>query len=69
MAESEEPRGSDVSEDLSQFIQLAIPTYEAAEVLLFLAAHVTREWTPAEIAMAMRRVEIAVTAVESYVGP
>jgi hypothetical protein len=59
--------GGEVSRCLAQFIQSTVPTYQAAEVLLFLAAHPEREWTPDEIVMAMRPVEVTATVVESYV--
>jgi hypothetical protein len=43
-----------------------IPTLQAAEVLLFLAAHPDRVWTAEEIVVAMRPTVITVPAVREY---
>lgn len=53
-------------ETLLQFIRSAVPTYQAAEVLLFFAAHPDRDFSPEEIVVAMRPVVITVPAVREY---
>ncbi|HTS18683.1 MAG TPA: hypothetical protein VMP11_14000 [Verrucomicrobiae bacterium] len=40
----------DLSDALLQFIRLCIPSFEAAELLLFLAQHADRSWRAEEIA-------------------
>jgi hypothetical protein len=59
---------ADLPQALLRFIQSSIPTYQAAEVLLFLAAHPEREWKPEEIVVAMRPVVITVPAVKEYIA-
>ena len=58
----------DLPQALLRFIQSSIPTYQAAEILLFLAAHPEREWKPEEIVVAMRPVVITVPAVKEYIA-
>jgi hypothetical protein len=57
---------SELSADLIQFIHACVPTYQAAEVLLFFAAHADRAFTPEEIVEAMRPVVVTVSAVDQY---
>jgi hypothetical protein len=58
----------DLPESLLRFIELAIPTYHAAEVLLFLAAGPERGWTAEEIVVGMRPVVITLPAVNEYLA-
>jgi len=51
---------------LIDFIQECIPTYQAAELLLFFAAHQDGEFSAEEIVAAMRPVLITVPAVREY---
>ena len=53
-------------ETLLRFIQRCIPTYQAAEVLLFLAANPDRNFFPEEIVVSMRPVVITLPAVLEY---
>jgi hypothetical protein len=57
---------SDLPATLLTFIQDCIPTYQAAELLLFLAAHRESAFTPEEIVAAMRPVEISLSAAREY---
>ena len=57
---------TELPETLLQFIQRCIPTYQAAELLLFLAAHPDRNFLPEEIVVAMRPVVITLPAVVEY---
>ena len=57
---------SDLPHKLLQFIQSSLPTYQAAEVLLFFAAHPDRAFTPEEIVVGLRPVVITVPAVKEY---
>jgi hypothetical protein len=51
---------------LLQFIILCIPTYQAAEVLLFFAAHPDGQWSPEETVVAIRPVVVTVPAMREY---
>lgn len=57
---------SDLPSSLLQFLRQSVPTYQAAEVLLFLAAHPDREFSAEEIVVEMRPVTITVPAVKEY---
>jgi hypothetical protein len=59
---------SHLPESLLQFIRAHIPTYQAAEVLLFLAAHRDRDFSHADIVAAMRPTAITASALEEYVA-
>jgi hypothetical protein len=59
---------SHLPESLLQFIRARIPTYQAAEVLLFLARHRDRDFSPAEIVASMRPTVITASAIEEYVA-
>jgi hypothetical protein len=56
----------DLPKSLLQFIRASIPTYQAAEVLLFFAAHADRSFTVEEVAAGMRPVVVGVPAVGQY---
>jgi hypothetical protein len=58
----------DLPDALLRFIELSIPTYQAAEVLLFLAARPERGWTAEEIVVGMRPVVITLPAVKEYLA-
>lgn len=53
-------------QSLIEFIQECIPTYQAAELLLFFACHPEGEYTAEEIVVAMRPVVITMPAVKEY---
>ena len=55
-----------LSQSLSSFIRCCIPTYQAAEVLLFFAANPERAFNAEEIVVSMRPVVITVPAVKEY---
>lgn len=55
-----------LSTSLIDFIHRYVPTYQAAEVLLFFAAHPDRDFSAEEIVVAMRPVVITVPAIEEY---
>jgi hypothetical protein len=57
---------SGLPEPLLQFVQAFVPTYQAAEVLLFFAANQGRDFSPEEIVLAMRPVVVAEPAVREY---
>jgi hypothetical protein len=53
-------------QSLIEFIHECIPTYQAAELLLFFAAHPEGDYSVEEIVVAMRPVVITVPAVKEY---
>ena len=55
-----------LSESLLAFIQQCIPTYQAAEVLLFFAAHPDRLFKPEDVVLSMRPVVVTARAVKEY---
>jgi hypothetical protein len=55
-----------LSPSLIDFIHQCVPTYQAAEVLLFFAAHPDANFSHEEIVVAMRPVVITVPAVKEY---
>lgn len=57
---------TDLPDTLLQFIRLCIPTYQAAEVLLFFAAHPDGEWSPEEAVAAMLPAVVTVPAMREY---
>jgi hypothetical protein len=59
---------TDLSETLLQFIQLCVPTYQAAEVLLFFAAHPDEAWSPEDAVVEMRPAVVTVPAMREYVA-
>jgi hypothetical protein len=57
---------TELSARLLQFIRQCVPTYQAAEVLLFLAANPDHDFSPEEIVVAMRPSVITYPAVIEY---
>jgi hypothetical protein len=53
---------------LIEFIHECVPTYQAAEVLLFLAFHPDGDFSAEDIVVAMRPVVITVPAVKEHVS-
>lgn len=51
---------------LVSFIHRCIPTFQAAEVLLFFAAHPEQSFSPEEVVVAMRPIVVTVPAVREY---
>lgn len=60
--------GDNLSRSLIEFINECVPTYQAAELLLFFAAHPDGDFSVEEIVVAMRPVVITVPAVREYVS-
>jgi hypothetical protein len=58
----------ELPQTLLDFIHRCIPTYQAAEVLLFFAAHHDRDFSAEEIVVAMRPVIITVPAAREYLA-
>jgi hypothetical protein len=56
----------DLSRTLLEFIHASIPTFQAAEALLFLAANRDRDFSPDEIVVGMRPRVISAAAVSEY---
>jgi hypothetical protein len=56
---------TDLSPTLLEFIRICIPSYQVAEVLLAVAGHPDRDFTPDEIVGIMRPVEISEPAVRT----
>ena len=54
-------------ESLLQFLHSCVPTYQAAEVLLFLAANPDSEFSRSEIVASMRPVSVTDSAVSEYI--
>ena len=53
---------------LIRLIQTCVPTYQAAEVLLFFAARPERAFAPEEVVVSMRPVVVTVPAVKQYLA-
>jgi hypothetical protein len=53
-------------QSLIQFIHECVPTYQAAELLLFFASHPEGDFSPEDIVVAMRPSVITVPAVKEY---
>jgi hypothetical protein len=60
--------GSEFTEQLLRFIGTAIPTFPAAELLLFLSRHPDRQWAPEEIVSAVQPTVITTSAVKEYLA-
>jgi hypothetical protein len=58
--------GEDLSGALLEFIHASIPTFQAAEALLFLAANRDRDFSPEEIVVGTRPRVITAAAVSEY---
>jgi hypothetical protein len=59
---------TELSPALLEFIRTCIPTYQVAEVLLAVAAHPDRAFTPDEVVAAMRPVVIVAAVARKYLG-
>jgi len=57
---------SELSPTLLEFIRTCIPTYQVAEVLLAMAAHPGRDFTPDEVVALMHPVAISRAAVPKH---
>jgi hypothetical protein len=57
---------SNLSQSLIEFIHECVPTYQAAELLLFFASRPDADFGPEDIVVAMRPVVITVPAVKEY---
>jgi len=53
-------------QSLLEFIQSCVPTFQAAEVLLFFASHPDRDFSVEEVVAQMRPTVITVPAVKEY---
>jgi hypothetical protein len=51
---------------LLHFIQTCIPTFQSAQVLLFLVNHSDRDFAPEEIVTAMRPIVVRLSSVKEY---
>jgi hypothetical protein len=51
---------------LIQFIHECVPTYQAAEVLLFFASHPASDFSAEDVVLAMRPAVVTVRAVKAY---
>jgi len=56
----------DLPDTLLDFIHLHVPSFEAAELLVFFAANRDRDFSHEEVVVAMRPAIIAVSAVREY---
>lgn len=55
---------ADLSPALVRFLQASIPSFSAAEILLFLVEHADREWAPEALAGAMQPTAVSLPEVE-----
>ncbi len=55
-----------LSQGLIEFIHDCVPTYQAAQLLLFFAAHPEGDYSAEDIVVAMRPVVITAPAVKEY---
>jgi len=65
------PQGMGVpefSDNLLQFLAAAVPTFPAAELLVFLAGHTERIWSAEEIVSAIKPISITLAAVQEYMA-
>lgn len=53
-------------QSLLELIQSCVPTFQAAEVLLFFASHPDRDFSVEEVVVCMRPAVITVPAVREY---
>ena len=53
---------------LLHFIQTCVPTFQAAQVLLFLSSNRDRDFSPEEIVTAMRPVVVRLSAIKEYMA-
>ena len=59
---------SDLPEELSRFIQSSVPTYMAAELLLFLSQSPDKQWKPEEIVNEIQPRVITLSAAKEYLA-
>lgn len=59
---------SELSESLRHFLQSNTPTFQAVELLLFLAAQTDRRWLPEDIVEAIKPTVITLSAVKEYLA-
>jgi hypothetical protein len=57
---------SGLPDTLLQFVQAFVPTYQAAEVLLFFAAHPDLDFGPEDVVLAMRPIVVTELVVREY---
>jgi len=57
---------SPLTERLLSFLRTSVPTFPAAELLLFLAKHSERQWTAESIVEAIKPTVISISGVRSY---
>jgi hypothetical protein len=57
---------ADLPKSLTEFIQQCIPTYQAAELLLFFASRPDGDFSAEDVVVAMRPAVITVPAVKEY---
>ena len=65
------PQGMSVpefSDNLLQFLAATVPTFPAAELLVFLAGHAERIWSAEEIVNAIKPISISMAAVLEYMA-
>ena len=56
------------SDNLLQFLAVAVPTFPAAELLVFLAGHTEKSWSTEEIVKAIKPISITMAAIEEYMA-
>lgn len=56
----------DFSDNLLRLLAAAVPTFPAAELLVFLASHTGRVWSAEEIVKAIKPISITIAAVQEY---
>jgi hypothetical protein len=65
------PQGMSVpefSDNLLHFLAAAVPTFPAAELLVFLAGHTGRIWSAEEIVNAIKPISISMVTVQEYMA-
>jgi len=59
---------SDLPEDLQQLLQTHVPSFPAAEVLVFLAQHRSESWTANAVGQAMRPSSLSPQDIQEYLA-
>jgi hypothetical protein len=65
------PQGMSVpefSDNLLQLLAAAVPTFPAAELLVFLAGHTERIWSAEDIVNAIKPISISIVTVQEYMA-
>lgn len=57
---------SELSVNLKRFLRESIPTFQAAELLVFLSQHVNKRWGSEELVEAIRPSIISLSSVKEY---